>query len=272
MVEGDLVDLTLPSLLHALSKEGSTAVLRLQRGTDSGSLYFCEGALIHALAGEAIGDAAVGHLLGWSDGRFRLTRDAEEQPRTISPRLAAVLTGTGSAGANGHASGGTAVRETSGDELLLNDLLTLLARLEQDKVRLEEGRVEQGGVAALVLVATVVNSMVAAVTSRCSDPAVLPSRVLPRLADEHPYTQMLGEERDRISIVTAAGVLKNWSAGLEERNQLHLELCRALIGVLKFYGQTVSTFFRGSREREEWRTTFGVFVEALSSALQDARR
>jgi hypothetical protein len=32
---------------------------------------------------------------------------------------------------------------------------------------------------------------------------------------------------------------------------------------------TASTFFRGSREREEWRATFGVFVEGLSAAAQD---
>ena len=43
MVEGDLVDLTPPSLLHALARERSTAVLRLQRGTDHGARYFCEG-------------------------------------------------------------------------------------------------------------------------------------------------------------------------------------------------------------------------------------
>jgi len=270
MVEGDLLDLTLPTLLSALSKEGSTAVLRLQRGTDYGAVYFCEGALVHALAGEAVGDAAVCELLGWPDGRFRLARDAAEQPRTISPGMARVVTGSGPGQSSGDASSEIVGRDRGGDEQLLDELLTLLARLEQDKVRLEEGRVEVRGVAVLVLLATVVNSMVAAVTARCTDPAVLPSRVLPRLADEHPFTQMLGEERDRITIMTAAGVLKNWSAGADERDQLHLELCRALIGVLAFYGQTACTFFRGSREREEWRTTFGVFVEALGTALHEA--
>ena len=49
MVEGDLLDLTLPSLLQALTREKSTAVLRLQRGTDDGAdqgtVYFREGAL-----------------------------------------------------------------------------------------------------------------------------------------------------------------------------------------------------------------------------------
>jgi len=91
MVEGDLVDLTLPTLLQALTKEGSTAMLRLQHGTDQGALYFCEGALVHAAKGETVGDEAVLELLGWADGRFRIVRDADQQPRTITHRVSDLL-------------------------------------------------------------------------------------------------------------------------------------------------------------------------------------
>ena len=108
--------------------------------------------------------------------------------------------------------------------------------------------------------------MVAAVTARCSDPGVLPSHVLPRLAEEHPYTQLLGEDQDRISIATAAGVLKSWKNTDESRAQLYLELCRALLDVLVFYGNTASTFFHSNREREEWRATFSLFVDGLRDA------
>ena len=83
MVEGDLLDLTLPSLLQALAREGSTAVLRLQRETDHGVVYFCEGVPVHARAGAVAGDDAVYSLLCWPDGRFRISRDAEPQPRTV---------------------------------------------------------------------------------------------------------------------------------------------------------------------------------------------
>jgi hypothetical protein len=116
-------------------------------------------------------------------------------------------------------------------------------------------------------VTAVVNSMVALVTARCSDPGVLPSHVLPRLAEDHPYTQLLGEERDRISVATAAGVLKSWKNNAENRDQLYLELCRALIDVLSFYGNTASTFFKSGREREEWRATFALFVDGLTEAI-----
>ena len=267
MVEGDLIDLALPSLLHALSTEGSTAVLRLQRGTDQGALYFCEGSLIHALAGQAVGDEALCALLDWTEGRFRLVRDPDQQPRTITQGLASFITTEAGRSSARSSSNGAAVKAASGDEQLLNDLLTLLTRLEQDKVRIEEGRIEPGVVPALLVITAVVNSMVAAVTARCSDSDVLPSRVLPRLAEAQPYTQLLGEEMERISITTAAGVLKGWDSSKEDRLRLFLDLSRALLDVLTFYGNTMSTFFHSAREREEWRATFGVFVDGLWTAV-----
>lgn len=268
MVEGDLVDLTLPSLLQAMSRECSTAILRLHRDGTQGEMYFTEGVLVHAVTGHVSGDEAACELLGWPDGRFRLARDGEPQPRTITDRLARlVVDADGGRGGEPRARRAPA-GERSGDEELLHDLLTQLTRLEQDTTRLQDGQVEGGTVAALLLVTSVVNAMVAAVTARCSDPGVRPSRVLPRLAEEHPYTQLLGEERDRISVATAAGVLKSWKDNTESRSQLYLELCRALLDVLVFYGNTASTFFRSNREREEWRATFSLFVDGLREAIQ----
>ena len=264
MVEGDLLDLTLPTLLQAVSRERSTAVLQVQRDADHAALYFLEGVLVHAHTAQTQGDEAALELLGWPEGRFRLARDPHPQPRTVSERMARLVTTAGDTRAAQSRGQGS---DQSVDEQLLHDLLTQLTRLEQDKARLEEGRMEGGAVPALLLVTAVVNSMVSVVTARCSDPGVLPSRVLPRLADEHPYTQLLGEDRDRISIVTAAGVLKTWNSKKEDRERLFLDLCRALIDVLTFYGNTASTFFRSPREREEWRATFGVFVEGLWTAV-----
>lgn len=276
MVEGDLVDLTLPTLLQVMSRECSTAILRLQRGTDHGAMYFAQGVLVHAVKDGIQGDEAACELLGWPDGRFRLARDAEPQPRTVTDRLARLVVDTDTNGADTSTSKRRKKKAShdarSVDEQLLHDLLTQLTRLEQDTTRLQEGQVEGGTVAALLLVTAVVNSMVAVVTARCSDPGVRPSHVLPRLAEDHPYTQLLGEDSDRISIATAASVLKTWKSSSESREQLYLELCRALLDVLVFYGNTVSTFFRSNREREEWRATFALFVEGLTEAISHPPR
>ena len=268
MVEGDLVDLTLPSLLQVMSRECSTAILRLQRGTDQGAMYFAEGVLVHAVKDGVQGDEAACELLGWPDGRFRLARDPEPQPRTITDRLARLVVDTDTTRSSPSRTQ-TSSDGRSLDEQLLHDLLTQLTRLEQDTTRLQEKHAEGGAVAALLLVTAVVNSMVAVVTARCSDPGVKPSHVLPRLAEDHPYTQLLGEDRDRISIATAASVLKTWNSTSESRDQLYLELCKALLDVLTFYGNTASTFFRSNREREEWRATFALFVEGLTEAISN---
>jgi hypothetical protein len=273
MVEGDLVDLTLPTLLQALTKEHSTAMLRLQHGTDQGALYFCEGALIHAASGDVVGDEAVLELLGWADGRFRIVRDSDQQPRTITHRVAEFLSGAdqGTGSASTASSNGNSRGNGDPDEQLLTDLLTLLTRLEQDRVRLTEGKVEAGGVPALLVVTTIVNSLVAFVTARCSDPDTLPSRVLPRLAETQPYSQLLGEDNERISIATAAGVLKTWNSGKEDRQRLFQDLCRALLDVLTIYCNTANTFFHSSHDREEWRATFDVFVDGLWTAVQEVQ-
>ena len=268
MVEGDLVDLTLPSLLTALSREGSTSVLRLQRGDHQGALYFREGALVHALSGETVGDQAVHDLLRWPDGRFRLVRDPDRQPRTVTHAIPDFLNHADQDQPTADPGTDVAPPDPHVDEQLLTELLGLLARLEQDRVRLEEGQVEPGGVPALLLVTAIVNSMIAFVTTRCSDPGVLPSHLLPCLAETQPYTQLFGEDNERISIATAAGVLKNWESDPADRSRLFRELCRALLDVLTMYCNTICTFFHESREREEWRTTFDVFVDGLWTAIQ----
>lgn len=270
MVEGDLVDLTLPTLLQALTREHATAMLRMQQGTAQGALYFCEGALIHATRGDVVGDEAVLELLSWNDGRFRIVRHAEQQPRTITQRVADFLTAAGEAptAAPGAVAAAPGAGEGHSDEALLTELLTLLTRLEQDRVRLAEGHGVAGGVAALLVVTTIVNSLIAFVMARCTDPDVRPSRVLARLADQQPYTQLLGEDHERISIATAANVLQTWNTGPDDRRRLFQDLCRALLDVLTVYCNMANTFFHGSREREEWRATFDVFVDGLWTAVQ----
>jgi hypothetical protein len=265
MVEGDLVDLTVPTLLHALASEGSTAVLKVQRGERQGELFFCEGTLVHALAWPRAGDDAVRDLLRWQDGRFRLMRDADHQPRTVTQAVSDFLRDR-AAPSDEHSATGD---DGDGDKQLLDALLALIARLEPDRLTLAEGRVEKGGVPALLLLADVVNAAIGVVTARSADPTILPSRVLLRMADTQPYTQLLGEHEERISISTAVSVLDALDSVTGDRRRLFHDLAYALLDVLVIYGETLSTFFHGMTHREEWRTTFDVFIESLWTSVQN---
>ena len=124
----------------------------------------------------------------------------------------------------------------------------------------------------LLAVAAVVNSLVAFTTGRCSDPNVLPSRVLAQLADTHPYTQLFGDEQERITVATAAAALKGWKGAPADRRRMFQDLCGALIEVLVFYGNTLSTLFHFASEREQWRATFDLFAEDLRTAVEQISR
>jgi len=264
MVEGDLVDLTVPTLLHALASEGSTAVLKVHRDGSQGELFFCEGTLVHALSGGRAGDDAVRDLIEWHEGRFRLLRDTNKQPRTVTQPVADFLRDRmrPDDGESTSAAGGDA------DVQLLGSLLALLAQLEPERARLAEGRVEPGGVAALTLLNSLVNPVIGFVKARCADPTVLPSRVLLRMAETQPYTQLLGEQDEEVSISTALSVLDALDTVNGDRRRLFHDLAYALLDVLVIYGETLGTFFRAAPQRDEWRATFDAFIEGLWMAVQ----
>jgi len=265
MVEGDLVDLTVPTLLHAMSCEGSTAVLKVQRGNDLGELFFREGTLVHALSGGRAGDDAVRDIIDWHEGRFRLVRDSDRQPQTVTQGVADFLRDRRAAAI---ANSDTAAPSGDADRQLLDSLVAMLARLDPDRARLTEGKLDPGGVAALLVLASLVNSVIGFVKGRVGDPTVLPSRVLLRMAETQPYTQLLGEQDEEISISTAISVLDALDSVTGDRRRLFHDLAYALLDVLVIYGDTLSTFFHAAPLRDEWRSMFDVFIEGLWTAVQ----
>lgn len=150
----------------------------------------------------------------------------------------------------------------------LDEVVTLLAGLEHERARLAERR-HAGGVAAPVLaLGAIVNAIIGFVTERCDDPRVLPSRVLGRLSDEQPYTQLLGEEDEHVTVHTAVSILESWTGPDEDRRRMLQDLCRALIDVLVTYGDALTSLFRSAADRDEWRATFDLFVADLRTAVQ----
>jgi hypothetical protein len=153
-------------------------------------------------------------------------------------------------------------------EARLDEVITLLVGLEHERARLAEGRLEPAGSAPLTALSAIVNAVIEFVTARCGDARVLPSRVLAQLADEQPYTQLIGEEDERITVSTAAAILDGWNGDDADRRRMLQDLCRALIDVLSAYGATVTTLFRSPHDRDEWHATFEMFVDDLRTAVQ----
>ena len=269
MVEGDLMDLALPTLLQALSQENATAQVRVQHGDGHGALYLREGALIHATGVTTSGDDALLELLGWTAGRFRIVRDTEDRPRTITPRLTELVTGAAQA-ARAIPVPGTG--DGAADQRLLQEALTLLTRLDLDSSKVVDTLRDPSGIATLEVLAAITNSLVGFVAAHTSDLETLPSRVLHRLGSTNPHAEVITEVDERLSIDTVADVLRTWNGDSDRERQFFAGTCEALLDLLEVYGRAVGTFFRGARERQEWRTTFAIFVDGLTRSLAIAPR
>ena len=154
------------------------------------------------------------------------------------------------------------------DAAMLNDLIALMAGLEQDRARVIERGADPNGVDGLQFLARVVNGLVAFVTSRCRESRVLPSRVLSQLAEEDPYTQLLGEEDEHITVATAAAVVSGWTGSREDRARMIEDLDRALLDVAAIYSESIAALFEQAPLRDEWRATFAIFADDLRAAAQ----
>lgn len=159
--------------------------------------------------------------------------------------------------------------DRGGDDRLLTELLELLSHLEQHRTRLLENRTGESDPAALARVAELVNAVVEFVVAHSEDPSLLPSRVLARIADSLPYTQLLGEEDERITVATAMAVLADWKGEPRDRRRMVHDLCNASVDLLAVYCDALAGLFKVDREREEWRAMSELFVTELRTAFED---
>jgi CheY-like chemotaxis protein/predicted regulator of Ras-like GTPase activity (Roadblock/LC7/MglB family) len=90
-LEGDLQLMSLASIIQINCEERNQAQLILNLQGEEGIIYFNEGEMIHAEAGDLSGDEAIYTLLSWESGSFRLKMDAEPPERTIHKGWSALL-------------------------------------------------------------------------------------------------------------------------------------------------------------------------------------
>ena len=83
-LEGDLKELSLTNIIQLNCNEMNTATVRLAHEDKDGFICFADGAIVHAAAGDLVGEEAVYELLSWPDGSFVVEQGQEAPRRTIS--------------------------------------------------------------------------------------------------------------------------------------------------------------------------------------------
>jgi len=83
-IEGNLKELSLPSIIQLNCTEMNTAKVSLRYQEKEAIICFAEGAIVHAEVGDLVGEEAVYELLTWPDGSFVVERDVKAPERTIT--------------------------------------------------------------------------------------------------------------------------------------------------------------------------------------------
>lgn len=90
-LDGDLTDMTPPSLLQSMQIGKMTGVLMVISHEDMVEIYFEEGLPIHAIAPDSKGEAAVMELLMWDVGKFAFYPNERTTERTVRRRMEGML-------------------------------------------------------------------------------------------------------------------------------------------------------------------------------------
>lgn len=81
----------LPDLIQVYTLSLTTGALAIRRGGSSGTLWFDNGKIVHAVCGDRTGEPAVYEMLSWQGGEFSLDTETKPTERTITASWQEVL-------------------------------------------------------------------------------------------------------------------------------------------------------------------------------------
>ena len=82
-VQGNLIDISLSSLISINCNEMNQARLQIINRDKEGTLFFDEGDIVHMTLGSQEGEDVIFELLTWEDGTFELTKDVRAPKRSV---------------------------------------------------------------------------------------------------------------------------------------------------------------------------------------------
>ncbi len=90
-IVGNLKEMPLPSLIETNCRALQSARLHLSHRDKEGEVYFSDGQVVHAAAGEMRGEQALWQLMQWGEGTFVLENDTAAPERSIDRPWADLL-------------------------------------------------------------------------------------------------------------------------------------------------------------------------------------
>jgi hypothetical protein len=281
-VEGALKDMSLVSLVQTICMEQRRAVLVLKRRTlEEGVIFFEAGKVVHATAGALQGVEAVYHLLGWTNGTFRLSDNVTIPQRTIDVPWNHILL-EGMKRIDHQETRDTALppieralspAERQQDSMLENDLILLLSQLEHALSQLASRKNRNRPTIALQILAEMVNDAAAFSEEHASGGANTDSlaRTLALTGDTYPAMRILQPQNNRLSAQTMSKMYSSWASDSTGRRQMFQQIGQSILDVLERYFALFTSFFRSPSLTHEWQEMCRVFLRDLTPIVAKIR-
>ena len=279
-IKGDLQDISLANLVQILCMEQRKAILNLKRRglEDEGIIYFEDGQIVHALAGPLAGEEAVYHLLGWADGTFKVSNHATIPNRTIIASWSHLLMEglrlvdeqniqhTGQAQVKEPLS----TIEIEQDNMLENNLILLLSKLEQLQTKLAHKKSLKRPTLALQILTEIINEVVA--YSETLPSAAVSSdsltKALAKASDRYATIELLRIQGNRLSTEIVSQLYGSWTGDPGERRNVFAEISQGMLDILETYFAYFTTCFRSSSIAGQWHETCQVFLAELRQEVK----
>lgn len=259
-IEGDLSDISLPTMAQMICIERRNFALRVHRGSEEGEVHFERGEIVHAALGPLQGEEAMYQLLTWSNGTFRVSSEKAPPTKTINVSWNhLLLEGLRKLDEDRRDQAGESDPEEAVEQALEvsleSDLVSLLRNLDRELAELADCSVRRQSDGGLGTLERIVNTVVSFVESEIgaglSETSLL--QALAAAGDQVPEARLLKVHHNRLSTLTISNLCKSWGNDPADRYRTAGQVCRACTLLLERYSALLATHFQGRPHAERWR-------------------
>lgn len=273
---GTLHDLSISSLIQIFCLERKTTRLLVRRPHEAGFIYFVQGEVWHASAGQLNGVDAVTYILSWQFGEFHTLGNEEAVPeRTIRQRWDALLMEGMKWLDERKAAPPTAkpvpllsAKQRKFEEALAEKMLSSLSELEQIFCRLFDENSRRHPKVALEVLLQIANQTVALFFEALHKTPLNAS--IRRAAQRTLVTHFawLPVSKDGKSL-DAAQLLQDFQAAGPHQSSAFTRIHTQLAKIVEYACfAMIATCFRAGDIKAELAETYSIFLADLQQALQ----
>jgi hypothetical protein len=274
-LKGDLQDISLANLIQMLCLDQRKAKLTLERSHEQANIFFDNGQVIHAQSGALKGADAIYHLLGWSDGAFRMN-DFQLSPEqnVTEPWNHLLMEGMRLLDENdsfepqqGNGHPPLTPAQIEQDDVLENNFILLLSNLEQAQVQLGHEKQDKQAAAALQLLTEIINQLAAFAEKLPTDTSLHLNQMIATATKSYNITRLLRVRQNRLSIDVLLKLHESWTGTVTERQQTFKEISLSQIIIIQEYLSQFVGHFNADSTASQWRETCNIFLTELNQKI-----